>query len=86
MLVTTNVVPSSPILITLMIVIRSSETYVLTRVTRVTSQKTAFFLTSAALQGLRETQAAHNIISVLRLDSSQILSISSDRFVLQANI
>jgi hypothetical protein len=40
---TANVVPSSPILVTLMMeALRSSETSVLTRVT-LTSQKTAFF-------------------------------------------
>jgi hypothetical protein len=48
LLVTDNVVPSSPILVTLMMqAIRSSETSVLTRVTKLTSQKTAFLIVTA---------------------------------------
>jgi hypothetical protein len=44
LLVTANVVPTSPILITLMMeTVRFCETSVLTRATRLTSQKTAFF-------------------------------------------
>jgi hypothetical protein len=44
LLVATNVVPSSPILVTLMMEpLSSSETSVLTRATSVTSQKTPFF-------------------------------------------
>jgi hypothetical protein len=44
LLVTANVVPSSPIIVTLnMWALSSSETSVLTRATRRTSQKTAFF-------------------------------------------
>jgi hypothetical protein len=47
LLVTANIVSSSPILVTLMMeAIRSSETLVLIRTTRVTSQKMAFFKTN----------------------------------------
>jgi hypothetical protein len=45
LLVTATVIPSSPTLVTQMMeALRSFETSVLTRATRVTSQKTAFFL------------------------------------------
>jgi hypothetical protein len=47
LLVTANV-PSSPILVTLMMeALSSSETSVLTRATGITSQKTAFFIVTA---------------------------------------
>jgi hypothetical protein len=48
LLVTANVVPSSPILVTLMIeALLSSETSALTKATRRTYQKTAFFIATA---------------------------------------
>jgi DNA polymerase III psi subunit len=48
LLVTANVVPISPILVTLMTdMIHSSEASVLTRVTPLTAQKTAFFIVTA---------------------------------------
>jgi hypothetical protein len=43
-LVTTNVVPGSPIFVTLMVAIRSSETSVLTKPQVATSQKMTFFI------------------------------------------
>jgi hypothetical protein len=47
-LVTANVVPNPPILVTLtMESLRSSETSVLTRSTRLTSQKTAFLIVTS---------------------------------------
>jgi hypothetical protein len=48
LLVTANVVPSSPIIATLMMeALRPSETPVLTRATRRNIQKTAFFIVTA---------------------------------------
>jgi hypothetical protein len=48
LLITANVVPSSPILVILMMEAQSSsETSVLTRATRVTFQKTPFFIVTA---------------------------------------
>jgi hypothetical protein len=44
LLVTASVIASSPILVTLMKALSSSETSVLTRATSVTSQKTQFFM------------------------------------------
>jgi hypothetical protein len=68
LLVTANVVSSSPILVTLMKeALSSSETSVLTRATGVTSQKTSFFIvTSLKTSNLAFTSVSHRCQSQLK--------------------
>jgi hypothetical protein len=74
LLVTASVVPSSPILVTLMEALRSSETSVLTRATRLTFQKTPFFIVTA----VKTSNHTYKIKS--RTESSSVVSAEARGF------